>query len=107
MAKASSSRASHCASVIFFVTGLRNGGGPACLRLRVQLTAEERASVAPRVFYDAELHAALTGWVERNYRDRLAVDDLRDPALLDESRRALDELCTLLKLGSIYEFQRG
>jgi succinylarginine dihydrolase len=42
---------------------MRNGGGPACLRLRVQLTSEERASVTPRVFFDAELDAALTGWI--------------------------------------------
>jgi succinylarginine dihydrolase len=37
--------------------------------------------------------------VERRYRDRLAVDDLADPHLLDESRVALDELTTLLGLG--------
>jgi succinylarginine dihydrolase len=85
---------------------MRNGGGPACLRLRVQLSAEERASVAGRVFFDAELDRALVAWVERNYRDRLALDELHDPQLLDESRRALDELCTLLELGSLYEFQR-
>jgi succinylarginine dihydrolase len=86
---------------------MRNGGGPACLRLRVQLTAEERASVAPRVFFDSELDAALTRWIERSYRDRLVTDDLRDPELLVESRTALDELCTLLGLGSLYDFQRA
>ena len=85
---------------------MRNGGGPACLRLRVQLTAAERQSVVPRVFFDAELDATLSSWIERNYRDRLVVDDLRDPALLVESQRALDELCSLLELGSVYDFQR-
>jgi succinylarginine dihydrolase len=85
---------------------MRNGGGPACLRLRVQLTDAERKSVVPRVFFDPQLDAALSSWVERNYRDRLVVDDLRDPALLGESQKALDELCALLGLGSIYDFQR-
>lgn len=85
---------------------MRNGGGPACLRFRVQLSAEERASVRGRIFFDPELDRALVAWVERNYRDRLGLDELHDPQLLEESRRALDELCTLLELGSLYEFQR-
>ena len=46
-----------------------------------------------------------TRWIRRHYRDRLAPADLRDPALLDESRRALDELTGLLRLPSIYPFQ--
>jgi succinylarginine dihydrolase len=49
---------------------------------------------------------ALDDWIRRHYRDRLAPDDLGDPALLDESRRALDELSTMLRLPSIYPFQR-
>ena len=85
---------------------MRNGGGPACLRLRVVLTAAERAAVGARVFADAALLDALDAWVRRHYRDRLAAGDLADPALLDESRRALDELSTLLRLGSVYDFQR-
>ncbi|MEP7063721.1 MAG: N-succinylarginine dihydrolase [Betaproteobacteria bacterium] len=85
---------------------MRNGGGPACLRLRVALTAAERASVCARVFADAALCDALEGWVARHYRDRLLPRDLGDPSLLDESRRALDELSTLLAIGSVYDFQR-
>ncbi|MFO7180755.1 MAG: N-succinylarginine dihydrolase, partial [Pseudomonadota bacterium] len=49
----------------------------------------------------------LVAWVERNYRDRVVLEDLADPLLLDESRRALDELTTLLELGSVYDFQRS
>ena len=86
---------------------MRNGGGPACLRLRVALTAAERAAIGANVWLDDALHAALVGWVERNYRDRLAPADLADPALLIEGRRALDELSALLRLGSVYPFQRS
>ena len=86
---------------------MRNGGGPACLRLRVALTAAERAAIAANIWLDDALHAALVGWVERNYRDRLAPSDLADPALLIEGRRALDELSALLRLGSVYPFQRS
>ena len=81
------------------------GGGPACLRLRVPLTVRDRAAVRANVFFDAALDAALDAWIRRHYRDRLASTDLRDPALLDESRRALDELTQLLRLPSVYPFQ--
>jgi len=84
---------------------MRNGGGPACLRLRVPLTPEDRRAVRANVFFDAALDAALQAWIERHYRDRLASPDLRDPALLDESRRALDELTQLLRLPPVYPFQ--
>lgn len=84
---------------------MRNGGGPACLRLRVPLTATERAAVGARVFLDDELAADLERWICTHYRDRLLPGDLADPALLDESRRALDELTALLRLPSIYPFQ--
>ena len=84
---------------------MRNGGGPACLRLAVTLTAAERAAIPARVFLDDALAAELDGWVRKHYRDRLAPEDLGDPALADESRRALDELTQILALPAIYPFQ--
>jgi succinylarginine dihydrolase len=65
----------------------------------------ERAAVAANVWLDDELHAALTAWVSRHYRDRLTPGDLADPALLDEGRQALDELSGLLRIGRVYPFQ--
>ncbi len=86
---------------------MRNGGGPACLRLRVPLLAAERAAVQGRVFVDEALADALDAWVDRHYRDRITPADLADPALLDESQRALDALTQLLALPALYEFQRN
>jgi succinylarginine dihydrolase len=85
---------------------MNNGGGPACLRLRVVLTERQRALTNPAVFLTDALHASLKTWIERHYRDRLIPADLADPRLLEESRRALDELTVSLNLGSIYPFQR-
>ncbi|MEX3926477.1 N-succinylarginine dihydrolase [Paraburkholderia sp. BR10936] len=85
---------------------MKNGGGPACLRLRVVLSAQERAATAPGVWMNDALFTRLDGWIERHYRDRLAPQDLTDPALLVESRTALDELTQILGLGSLYDFQR-
>ncbi len=85
---------------------MRNGGGPACLRLRVVLTGEEQSAVHQPCLFSAALHESLTAWVHRHYREQLHLNDLADPLLLDESRRALDELTRILALGSIYPFQQ-
>jgi succinylarginine dihydrolase len=84
---------------------MRNGGGPACLRLRVVLTDAERAAVAPGVWLTAALYERLAAWVQTYYRDELRPDDLCDPALLRESREALDQLTAILGLGAVYDFQ--
>lgn len=85
---------------------MRNGGGPACLRLRVAMTDTELAATNPSCLMNDALFSRLNQWVDQHYRDRLVLSDLRDPALLLESRTALDELTRILQLGSVYPFQR-
>ncbi|WBG92760.1 N-succinylarginine dihydrolase [Pantoea piersonii] len=84
---------------------MQNGGGPACLRLRVVLTPQEQQALNPAVIMNDSLFATLNRWVDRHYRDRLTQADLADPQLLREGREALDELTRLLDLGSVYAFQ--
>ncbi|TBV07883.1 N-succinylarginine dihydrolase [Phytopseudomonas dryadis] len=84
---------------------MQNGGGPACLRLRVALKAEELAAVNPGVLMTPALYERLNQWVDAHYRDRLSESDLADPQLLVECRTALDELTQILKLGAVYPFQ--
>ena len=87
---------------------MRNGGGPACLRLRVVLTEDELDAANPAQRFTPGLHTTLADWVERRYRDRLTPADLADPLLLTESREALDELTRILDLGDdFYPFQRA
>ena len=85
---------------------MQNGGGPACLRLRVALKESELAAVNQGVIMTAPLYDTLVGWVDKHYRDRLSDADLADPQLQVECRTALDELTQILKLGSVYPFQR-
>ena len=85
---------------------MRNGGGPACLRLRVVLTVDERAALGNRGLVDEARIDALEAIVRRHYRDRLAPADLADPLLLDEGRAALDAVGHVLNLGSVHDFQR-
>ncbi len=86
---------------------MRNGGGPACLRMRVPLSDEELGLLSSRLVLDDALYERLCAWVDRHYRDRLDPSDLADPALAREGMVALDELTGLLRLGSVYDFQRA
>jgi succinylarginine dihydrolase len=85
---------------------MNNGGGPACLRLRVVMAQKQIEETKARVFLDEALYKDLKQWIERHYRESLHISDLLDPSLLLESRTALDELSQLLHLGAIYEFQQ-
>jgi succinylarginine dihydrolase len=85
---------------------MRNGGGPACLRLRVAMTDIEYAAVNQNTLINDTQFERLNNWVDKHYRDTLQVNDLSDPQLLIESRTALDELTQLLNLGSVYPFQQ-
>jgi succinylarginine dihydrolase len=85
---------------------MRNGGGPACLRLRVVLSDAERAAANARFMPDDAGFDALEAWVKKHYRDRLTPDDLKDPAFMEEALGALDALTKLLNMGAFYDFQR-
>ncbi len=85
---------------------MRNGGGPACLRLRVPLNERELSAMHQGVLVNDQLLDSLDQWILKHYRTELQVKDLADPLLLTESLRALDELTQILKLSSIYPFQK-
>lgn len=75
---------------------MANGGGPACLRLRLPLTAPMLTRLAPGMLLDETRITVLEAWVDRHYRDTLTRDDLADPLLLEEWQRAHAELSHLL-----------
>jgi succinylarginine dihydrolase len=81
---------------------MRNGGGPACLRLRMVLTESEIKACHPNIFLDEALYKRLVNWVKDHYRDRISAEDLLDPALLEESESALFELSRILNMSGLY-----
>ena len=56
---------------------MKNGGGPACLRLRVVLTDKERALSHQGIYLTPNLYQDLKDWACRHYRDRLRPEDWR------------------------------
>ena len=81
---------------------MRNGGGPACLRLRVVMTEKEAASIHSGAILNEDKANILTGWVERHYRDRLELADLRDPNFVRELDEAYDALENLIGMPGLY-----
>ena len=82
---------------------MRNGGGPACLRLRVVLNDAEAQAMHQGVLMTEALYARLVPWVETHYRDRLEPRDLADPQLARECAAALEELSRILGLPGLYD----
>ena len=77
---------------------MRNGGGPACLRLRVVLSEDELAHMHQGVRFTEPLYRSLCDWVKRHYREDVEVSDLVDPALVAETTSAFLELEEILQL---------
>ncbi|APA66535.1 N-succinylarginine dihydrolase [Janthinobacterium sp. 1_2014MBL_MicDiv] len=82
---------------------MRNGGGPACLRLRVALTENEARAMHQGVIMTEALYHRLVQWVEKHYRDHLEPSDLADPQLALEVHAALEELTIILNLPGLYD----
>ncbi len=80
---------------------MRNGGGPACLRLRVVMTEAELATCHQGVILDEELIDDLQACVRATYRDRLSPADLTDPVFADECRIAREALLGILELEAL------
>jgi succinylarginine dihydrolase len=85
---------------------LYNGGGPACLRLRVSMNQTEFDSMHQGIIFTDELHLKLRNWVKKYYESNLIYDDLFIPAFILKCKRSLSELTEILDLGDLYPFQK-
>ncbi len=75
---------------------MRNGGGPACLRLRVVVDDAAHAAIDPRFLLDPAKCDVLAALVERHWPERIAPADLGDPALWQQCHTARVALLDML-----------
>ncbi len=75
---------------------MRNGGGPACLRLRVVVDDEACAAIDPRFLLDDARCDMVAAVVERHWPERIAPEDLGEPALWRQCRAARAALLAAL-----------
>lgn len=85
---------------------LWNGGGPACLRLRVPMSELEYKSIHTEVIYTPELDIKLRNWIKKYYVTNLIYDDLMLPSFIQRCRESLNELTNIMNLGDLYLFQK-
>ncbi|HXH15811.1 MAG TPA: N-succinylarginine dihydrolase [Sphingomonas sp.] len=78
---------------------MRNGGGPACLRLRVQVDPDAFAAIDPRFLIDDAVCDRLEDVIAREWPEAIAPDDLGDPRLWDRCLRARVALTDTLGFG--------
>ena len=77
---------------------MANGGGPACLRLRV---ACDPGDVDPRFLVDERKLDMLAEVVARTWPEEIAADDLQSPALIASVQGARTSLLDALDLGEL------
>ena len=80
---------------------MRNGGGPACLRLRVVMTAQEIAACHQSSLMDDDKIDALQDVVANTYRDQLTPADLADSEFAKECQAAREALLGVLDLSEL------
>lgn len=81
---------------------MKNGGGPACLRQRIVLNEAQASSMHQGIILTDARYEQLVAWVKRHYRDRLALEDLRDAAFVRELQEAYAALGPIIGMESLY-----
>ena len=84
------------AHVVDVRASMANGGGPACLRLRVPLGDAAMVAVDPRFLASSRALDAAEAVVERWWPERIAPADLGEPELWDDCAAARAELLAAL-----------
>jgi succinylarginine dihydrolase len=82
---------------------MANGGGPACLRLRVVC---DPATVDPRFLVDAGKLDRIAAVIAAHWPDRIAADAIADPALIARIERARAALLDALDLSDSLTINR-
>ena len=77
---------------------MANGGGPACLRLRV---VADPCSVDPRFIVDEAKLDRIAGVIERAWPEQIHGDELQQPALIADVERARDALLDSLGVAEL------
>ncbi|MFO6421961.1 N-succinylarginine dihydrolase [Motilimonas sp. KMU-193] len=82
---------------------MNNGGGPACLRLRVRLTPEEIQATNPNCMFNEDKYLELKACIEQYYPDELTEAKLKDPRLLSQLDLAYTQIGKILGVAELYD----
>jgi len=77
---------------------MQNGGGPACLRLRMPVLKRHVKVLSPSLRYSVRLHQQLAQIVEKYYPDTFSVEDLTSAEQAEKALECYHLLYAVLKL---------
>lgn len=77
---------------------MRNGGGPACLRLRVAMTDADIACLQERALLTPERYQQLRQIIASQYPDQLRLEQLQDAALVRQLQQTLRQIYQCLDI---------
>ena len=77
---------------------MNNGGGPACLRLRIPLTKQEYQNVHHGVKLDHKKAQQIKTWINQHYPEQFELSDLLKQSFRLKQDLALEELYQILDL---------
>ncbi|WP_153558661.1 N-succinylarginine dihydrolase [Roseimaritima sediminicola] len=77
---------------------MSNGGGPACLRLRVPMDAAQSASLPQALRLDDSLAERLEEVIERTYPEEITAEDLAREELVEHCQEAYRAVCEVLEM---------
>lgn len=86
---------------IYLNESMQNGGGPACLRLRLPLKEKELTALPKSIFLTPALYTIIKKWVQKHYPEELAVEDLKDTKYFESMQHALAGLYKQLGLETL------
>ncbi|HMO12795.1 MAG TPA: N-succinylarginine dihydrolase [Pirellulaceae bacterium] len=75
-----------------------NGGGPACLRLRIVMNDTQFKAMHEGIVFNERLYERLGNCIVENYREALSPHDLADPNFVHEAEKATQALYDILNL---------
>lgn len=77
---------------------MNNGGGPACLRLRIAMTDLQASKIHQDIVLNRTRCEQLEDCIQSFYREDLLPEDLADPKLVEESQAATEAIYRILQL---------
>ena len=80
---------------------MANGGGPACLRMRMALSEEQIKSLHQGIILTKELYLKLKDIIEHYYIQDLNIDNFFDQHFLNNTKLALEEIAKALDLDGV------
>lgn len=82
---------------------MMNGGGPACLRLRVVLSEEQAARIPKEFFYCNQMHERLEQVINTYYPETISPADMVNEATVLRCRKAVQEIAGIFGISGLYE----